>query len=33
MLLFNDKPEKYQKWISLLSDPVFDKKYNIPLDA
>jgi hypothetical protein len=33
MLLFNDKPEKYQKWVNLLSDPVFEKKYNLPLDA
>jgi acyl-CoA oxidase len=33
MLLFNDKPEKYEKWVALLRDPVFEKKYNLPLDA
>jgi hypothetical protein len=33
MLLFNDKPEKIEKWIKLLKDPIFAKKYNLSLDA
>ena len=30
--MFNDKPEKREKWKKVLSDPVFDYKFDIPLD-
>lgn len=29
--MFNDKPEKLEKWRKVLNDPVFDHKFDIPL--
>ena len=31
-LLFNDKPEKVEKWHALFSDPIFFAKQNLTLD-
>ena len=31
-MLFNDKPEKREKWMRLLDDPVFDHKFDMPLN-
>ena len=30
--MFNDKPEKLEKWRKVLTDPVFDQKYDMPLN-
>ena len=32
-MMFNDKPEKKGKWRQVLNDPVFDMKFDMPLDA
>jgi len=31
-MMFNDKPEKLEKWRKVLTDPVFDQKYDMPLN-
>jgi len=31
-VLWNDKPEKREKWRNLLNDPIFDAKFEMPLD-
>ena len=30
-MIFNDAPEKRQKWLTMLDDPVFDNKFDMPL--
>ena len=30
-MIFNDAPEKRQKWLNMLDDPVFDQKFDMPL--
>jgi len=31
-MLFNDDPQKWYKWRKLLADPVFEHKFDVPLD-
>ena len=31
-LLWNDKLEKREKWRNLLNDPIFDPKFEMPLN-
>ena len=32
-MLFNDKPEKYERWAKLMEDPIFSHKFDMPLSA
>ena len=30
-MIFNDAPEKRQKWLDLIDDPVFNPRFDMPL--